>query len=346
MKKQRWIIRGLTGIFLLLFVVLGIFTLLEYKPPEVVDMTTLERKLELKQEEFTVLIYNIGYGGLGKDADFFMDGGSSVNPPSKEVVEENLQGIAKELKENPADFYLLQEVDLSSKRSFKINEKEYLEHALGLEGHFAANYKAAYVPYPWPTLGKIHSGLLSLSPYKVQRVYRQALPVPFSWPVSTVNLKRCLLVEEVPLKDSDKNLILINLHLEAYDKGEGKALQSQVLFELAKSYYEQGHYVLAGGDWNQIFPGGERFRQQEESYWKPGHLALEDLPAKWSYLSDDSLPTCRSLHQAYSGKDHQFYLIDGFLASPNLELKSIKTLDTKFTYSDHQPVLLRMDFKE
>ena len=42
----------------------------------------------------TILTYNTGYAGLSKDEDFFMDGGSKVQPDSKDVVETNLAGIS------------------------------------------------------------------------------------------------------------------------------------------------------------------------------------------------------------------------------------------------------------
>lgn len=345
MKKHKLLLGILTGVFLILFVLVGLMTLLEYNPPAIDEINIASREKEFEVDGFSVLIYNIGYGGLGKDADFFMDGGSAVLAESKEKVHENLSGIVKEVKENPADFYLFQEVDLPSKRSYRVDQKAFLEENLGLKGHFVANYKAAYVPYPWPTIGKVHSGLLSLSEYKLLRSYRMSLPGSFSWPVSTVNLKRCLLVEEFPIKGSDKKLVLMNLHLEAYDSGEGKLLQSKALLELAEGYYADGHYVLAGGDWNQLFPGSEKFKIQSKEYWTPGHLSQEELPKGWTYLSDASVASCRSLHAPLGGKDHQMYLIDGYLASPNLSLESIKTIDLGFTHSDHHPVLVKLKLK-
>ena len=47
--------------------------------------------------------------------------------------------------------------------------------------------------------------------------------------MSLFNLKRCLLIERLPIENSDKELVLINLHLEAYDEGEGKAKQTAIV---------------------------------------------------------------------------------------------------------------------
>jgi len=41
----------------------------------------------------TVMNWNIGYAGLGKDSDFVMDGGENLLPPSREIVEVNVKGI-------------------------------------------------------------------------------------------------------------------------------------------------------------------------------------------------------------------------------------------------------------
>lgn len=332
--------------FILAFValLLGFFTLVEYRPRDI-ESVELDNPRALDKDELTLLSFNIGYGGLGKDEDFFMDGGSKVMPESVEVVEGYLSGILGTLKENPADFYLIQEVDKNSKRSYGIDQASYLEEGLGLESSFAINFKALYVPFPLPTIGKVHSGLQTLSSYRPSLYYRKSLPVPFKWPVRTVNLKRALLVEEYEIQGREEKFILINTHLEAYDDGQGKLDQSRELLKLAMDYYDQGNYVVVGGDWNQSFPGGEVYPPLSPDLWQAGLLIEEDLPKGWSYLADNSTPSCRSNHKAYQEEDHQVYLIDGFLISPNLEGLSVKTLDYGFSHSDHNPVELKIRLK-
>ena len=43
----------------------------------------------------------------------------------------------------------------------------------------------------------------------------------------------------MPIEGSDKELVSINLHLEAYDDGEGKAKQLKQLMDLLKEEYFQ-----------------------------------------------------------------------------------------------------------
>lgn len=342
MKKLGY---ALGVLVLVLVLLLGFLTLVEYRPEDIEEIATDSFKA-IDKDELSFISLNIGYGALGKDEDFFMDGGVKVMPDNKKVVEDHLVGIQQILKDNPSDFYLIQEVDRDSKRSFGINQADLIEDTLNLESNFALNYKAFYVPYPWPTIGKVDSGLQTLSDYRPISAYRKSLPVPFKWPVRTVNLKRSLLVEEYELDGRDEKFVLINVHLEAYDDGQGKIEQSKALVELAETYYNEGHYVLIGGDWNQVFPGGEIYPEQSPDLWQGGLLVEEDLPQEWRYAADPSTATCRSNHAPYEGhEDHQLYLIDGYLLSPNLELLEVETLDCGFVYTDHNPVTLRVKLK-
>ena len=262
MKKKKAL--KAVSIILLAFIIvaaaiLGYYTIREYRPDAVETVEPGDGTAELSTgERFTVLTYNTGYAGLSKDEDFFMDGGSKVQPDSKELVENNLSGIASILKEQDADIYFLQEVDRDSKRSYHIDEQAYYEEELGLKGMFACNFKCDFVPYPLPPIGKVTSGLVTMTDLNVKEASRISLPESFSWPVKTCNLKRCMLEARVPLEGTDKELVLINFHLEAYDSGEGKIAQSKMLAEKLESEYQQGNYVIAGGDFNQTFEGMEK----------------------------------------------------------------------------------------
>ena len=313
--------------------------------PEAEEPVTVEEPVELPLNKvtFTVLSWNIGYSGLGEESDFFMDGGTMVRSDSK-LVEKNYAGIQSFLSEAKTDFILLQEVDSDSKRSCGKDEVSELRAKLDGTSAYAMNYSTNYVPYPWPPLGRVHSGLLTFSNYEITEAKRISLPCPFSWPMSMVNLKRCLLVTRIPIEDSEQQLVLVNLHLEAYDDGEGKLAQSKQLREFLAAEYEKGNYVLAGGDWNQIFPDSETsYPNTHAELWKPGYLDNDELNEGWNYVWDISAPSCRLLNQPYDPGDTrntQYYVIDGFLASPNLIVENVKTLDEGFRYSDHNPVLL------
>ena len=322
----------------------------EFKPGDVSDVK-IEANSEVSgltpflDEEFSVISWNIGYAGLGKDSDFFMDGGENVSSADQDTVNASLLGIYKTLYSDsePATVFMLQEVDQNSTRTYGKNEVD----ALGINNSaYALNYSCKFVPYPVPPIGRVNSGLLTTTIYDIDSAERISLPCPFKWPVSVANLKRCLLVSYLPISGTDSKLVIVNLHLEAYDDGEGKIAQTKQLREFIRAEYEKGNYVIAGGDFNQIFPGGlDKYPNTHTENWEPGQISDDIMPEGWTLAYDLETPSCRLLNQPYDATDTentQYYVIDGFILSPNVELVSVKTLDEGFEYSDHNPVKLQV----
>lgn len=329
----------------------GWLTFRDYRPAAVENIEVVNQGVQAVPlapgGSLTVLLQNTGYAGLGKDSDFFMDGGRDV-APTREQQEDNLAGLSELLAGEDADVYLLQEVDVNSGRTQSVDQSAIYRSALNSAGAYssshALNHSCDFVPYPWPPIGKVHAGVQTLSRFWVDKAERIALPSPFSWPVSTANLKRCLLVSYVPLEGTDKELVLVNLHLEAYDDGEGKAAQTKMLMDFLTAEYEKGNYVIAGGDFNQTFPGAlDKYPIQDPTLWTPSVLEESILPEGWQFACDLSVPSCRLLNHPYDPNPdgNQFYVIDGFILSPNVGLDSVETLDCQFQYADHNPVSLR-----
>lgn len=291
----------------------------------------------------TVYTWNMGYAGLGRESDFFMDGGTMVNPPSQDAVEKNMKAIREFMRGQKADAWLIQEVDVNSARTDGMDQFARLQSGVSGDSAFAYNYKCPFVPIPWPPMGRIEGGLATVTPHSIKgEAERISLPCPFSWPVRTANIKRCLLVTRLAVEGSERELVLINLHLEAYESGEGRIAQTKQLLELMQSEYEKGNYVIAGGDFNQAFPGTlDTYPIKEPEKWMPGLLTEESLPAGWRYAFDRTNPTCRLLDQPYC-EDCQLYVIDGFILSPNVELTQVETVHLDFTNSDHNPVRLEV----
>jgi len=349
MKK---VLKVLKGILLVLVILVVLFftipTILEFRPDdrENVEVSDGSSKVQLN-EKITVLTMNTGYGALSETEDFFMDGGTTVNAPSKELVEENIAGIANILKENAADINILQEVDRDSKRSFHIDQAEYYKEQLDTDGMFAYNFKVVYAPYPWPTMGEIKSGLFTITDYAADSAERIKLPESFKWPTKTCNLKRCVLVTRFPVEGTDKELVVVNFHLEAYDDGAGKIAQTNILKQILTEEYAEGNYVIAGGDFNQLFDNVENFEMLDESYWTPGTISEADLPEHFSFANSDNAPTCRLLNgpYQYDYTKSQVYIIDGFIVSDNIEVSNVEVKDYDFKYADHNPVKMEIILK-
>ena len=63
---------------------------------------------------------------------------------------------------------------------------------------------------------------------------------------------------------------------------------------------------------------------------------------------NSDVPSCRSLDQPYEGSDKenfQYYAVDGFIVSDNIEVRSCETKDLGFVCTDHNPVLLECVLK-
>lgn len=322
----------------------------EFKPAPVESVeTSASGELDKVDpgEELQILSWNIGYGGLGAGSDFFMDGGKDVRSADKEQVLRYLDGIKTSIQALDPDVVLLQEVDVDSGRTYRIDQSDYL--ALDASAH-AMNYACDFVPFPLPPLGRVYSGVFTTTQgLAIDEAERISLPCPFQWPVRTANIKRCLLVSYLPIEGSDKQLVAVNLHLEAYDSGEGKIAQTKMLKELIEGEYAKGNYVIAGGDFNQIFPGGlEAFPNTHQDLWTPGLLEEDMLADGWHFAYDLAVPSCRLLNQPYNPADTentQYYVIDGFILSPNVELLAVEGVDLDFANSDHNPVLISVKLK-
>lgn len=301
-------------------------------------------------DTLSVVTWNIGYGSLGANADFFMDGGDSVYTSTAEQVHTNMDAITTKLKDLSPDIILLQEVDEKSSRSHKIDETEIIKDELaGYCSSYAYNYKTLMVPYPLPPIGRVTSGIMTLSTYDVSEANRIKLPCPFKYPIRLCNLKRCLLVSRIPVNDSDKELVIVNLHLEAYDSGEGKAAQTRMLADILQAEADAGNYVIAGGDFNQTFSDVDLSAYpQQDDLWSPGLIETDEFGKDFTCLTDSSTPTCRSLDKPYDqtasdNSSFQYYVIDGFIVSSNVRVNDVQTLDLGFKNSDHNPIKLEVE---
>lgn len=352
MKKTIKTIAKCLGILVVAVVllavgVIGYLTIREYKPEDQVALAVQGNGAKTIQEgdSFKIITWNLGYGALGDNADFFMDGGSHVSTATKERVNQNMSDIIAVLDEENPDVMFFQEVDENSKRSHHINEVELLAGVRpDYASTFAYNFKTPYVPYPIPTIGKVNSGIVTLSSFDITDSTRIKLPCPFSYPLRIANLKRCLMVDRVPIEGSDKELVLVNLHLEAYDSGEGKVAQTKMLRDVLETEAIAGNYVIAGGDFNQVFSNMDISAYPTyEGLWQAGYIDVSEFKQGLTFVADNAAPTCRSLDRPIENADlehFQYYLIDGFIVSSNIEIADVKTLDLGFRATDHNPVVM------
>lgn len=293
-------------------------------------------------ESLSLLTWNLGYAGLDSGADFFMDGGVQVRPTSRARVEGNLQTIAAWLEAHPADLVLLQEVDAPSTRTFGIDQVQVLTQALpGLCWARALNFKVAFIPYPLLSpIGKIESGLVTLSRHRLSLAQRLQLPGAFPWPVRTFHLKRC--IHELHLAaPSGEDWVILHLHLSTFDRqGQLRDQEMAFLRRRMQRLYHEGHPVIAAGDWNHAPP------HFGVGHFTPGapvpewyrEVPLDWTPPGWTWAFDPTTPSLRATDRPYRPGESFQTTVDAFLLSPDLELRAVRAYGLNFGPSDHHPV--------
>ena len=300
---------------------------------------------KLGTEILHIVSYNIGFGAYESDYGFFMDGGKESRAWSKERLDANLKKISATLSERNADLYIIQEVDIDSTRSYHIDERDYICSSLrGRCCTFAQNYDSPYLFYPLTNPhGASKSGLMTFSKAAISSAERIELPIETGI-TKLLDLDRCYSKNRIAAEDG-KELILYNFHLSAYTSdGTIATEQLKILIKDMEKEYAAGNYCIAGGDFNKDILGDSSvyFGKSDKEYtWaQPLPDGLFDgthllLVAPIDELSP--VPSCRNADSAYH--DGQYVLtIDGFIVSDNVHVESASVIDTKFAYSDHNPV--------
>lgn len=351
MKILKKILKAFLIVILFLTVVFAgiiIYAIIsDYKPEEKISIAVSGSPVPISNTaEITLLTWNIGYCGLDKEMDFFYDGGTKVATP-KIMCLKNLSAVMSFLKgSDTIDYILLQEVDRKSKRSYKLDEyKTLTDHLKAYSGYFATNYDVFFVPVP-PTspMGKVYSGISTLSKSVPASSVRYAFPGQYGFPTQLFMLDRCFLANRYPLQNG-KELIIINTHNEAFDPGDIRKAQMEYLKSFIISEYNNGNYIIAGGDWNQCPPAFKPEFSANLVNTEQMVLATDYLPSNWSWVYDNKTPSNRSVIAAYDPATTTTTVIDFFLLSPNVEPGSVKCINLNFENSDHNPVIVKVKLK-
>lgn len=362
MFKKNLLRRSIAVILLVIFCYfIGLFVygwISDWQPgPEPMALAKDQNSTKdlIQDTTLTLVSWNVGFGGLGAESDFFYDdqgiwySGSSMTRSPKNLVEKNLTGTLEFLKKHQesVDFFLLQEADMESDRSYNIRQYDaYLKTLPGFSADFAVNYQCNRVPIPllepWNAYGKVISGLATFSRYQPTEATRHQLPGHYPMPDRIFQLDRCAALHRYPT-EKGKDLVVINLHNSAYDPGDKiKAIQLPYLRDLALAEFAKGNYVILGGDWNQCPPHFrfDTFMPGNTQGYIQGNLPPDFFPEDWAFAYDPTIPTNRKARDPYEkGKTFET-LIDFFLVSPNVRVKKVIGINQNFRFSDHQPILI------
>ena len=296
--------------------------------------------------EYSLVSYNVGFGAYEKDYDFFMDGGTQSWAKDESSLKTNLINIAALLKEQNADLYFVQEVDIGSTRSYQIDERDYFINALENKAYtFAQNYDSPFLFYPiFQPHGASRSGIMVFSAFDIISAERKELPIEDGL-TKLLDLDRCYSKNVVAA--GDKSLVLYSFHLSAYTSdGTIATEQLKLLLSDMQAEYENGNYCVAGGDFNKDILGdsSKYFGKSDKEYtWAQaipeGTFDNYDISLVAPLDETAPVPTCRNADAPYH--EGQYVVsIDGFLLSANVTCVSSAVIDTGFLYSDHNPVKL------
>ncbi len=318
---------------------------------QVLEVSNASENLVSLNTNYTISTYNIGFGAYTHDFSFFMDSGEMLDgtktqgtgskAKDKETVLTNTNGAISVASELDADFMFFQEVDVKATRSYKVNQFEMLKESFSnYSNTFAYNFHSAFLFYPiLDPHGATDAGIATFSKYKIDSSIRRSFPIDEGFFAKFFDLDRCFSVNRLKINGSDKELVLINLHMSAYDKGGLiRAEQLSLLNSVLKEERDKGNYVVAGGDFNHdIADSIGKFETQEKKPEWTYSLSANQLTDGYSFATANNVPTCRSTDIAYTKGVNYTVVLDGFIVSDNVEVIEVENIDNDFMYSDHNP---------
>ncbi|HEX7411627.1 MAG TPA: endonuclease/exonuclease/phosphatase family protein [Bacteroidales bacterium] len=355
MKLFKIILKIVIAILLMVMVGFGSFlawaTLTDYKPDAVEILPVKGEGLPSAAmgDTISLLTWNIGYAGLGKEMDFFYEGGKRVRPTAEEY-QRYLKGVLGSLEQaDSPDFLFLQEVDRKARRSYYRDEISLIDSLFeGYSAVYASNYDVGFVPVPpAEPMGRVLAGLTTLSRYRQHDAMRVAFPSSYAWPKRLFMLDRCFILSHYKLAGG-KELVLINTHNSAFDDAaDMRKMELALLQKTMTDEFARGNYVIVGGDWNQnplpFDPATITDGNKAHRITPP--IPADFIPADWKWAFDPKKASNRDVNEPYQKGHTGTTIIDFFVLSPNLELLEVKTLPQGFLFSDHQAVQMKVRFR-
>lgn len=193
---------------------------------------------------FSIVTYNIGYlSGMTNNR--------ALEKP-KSLFDANLHHVQSEVTlENP-DIIAFQEIDYNASRSYFVNQEEAIAN-LGFKYRARTiNWDERYIPFPyWPPkmhFGKVVSGQSIISKYRLKDQERIVLQRVADSPFYRDSFYLERLAQVVKIELNGKEVVVINVHLEAFDKPTRVKQFEKVLAIFNK--YSKDYPTILLGDFN------------------------------------------------------------------------------------------------
>lgn len=323
MKK---FLKYLVRFLLLLIVAAAVFffwastSTLDEKEYEVLR-TNQEINIQENDSVFSIVTYNIGYlSGMTNNLPV---------PKPKELFDTNLQKVLAETKKVNPDIIAFQEIDYNAARSYGVNQQNEIAKLGFKYVAQAVNWDKTYIPFPyWPPsmhFGKVVSGQSIISKYPLKEHQRIVLERVADTPFyrDAFYIERLAQVVKITLNGQD--VILINIHLEAYDK-QTRSNQFDEVVALFNTYKTEFPTILLG-DFNSAARNKDAIIQKM--------FAMEDVGN--AAFNKENLVNTFDTKNPFERIDYIFY------TKNSIEYISGKVLTEFGQASDHLP--LEMSFK-
>ena len=286
---------------------------------EYAKLTEVNNKPDIDNDSvFSIVTYNIGYlSGMTNNR--------AIEKP-KSLFDYNLQKVIDETQRVNPDIIAFQEIDYDASRSYNVNQEEEIAD-LGYNYRAKTiNWDERYLPFPyWPIsmhFGKVVSGqsIISKYPLKDQQriVLQRVADAPFHR--DAFYLERLAQVVKVVL--DGKEVILINIHLEAFDK-DTRVKQFEEVVALFNKYKANYPTILLG-DFNSRARDENAIVKKMFTMKNVGNAAFDVINIENTF--DTKAP--------YERIDYIFY------TKSSIEYISGKVLNEFGQASDHLPVFM------
>ena len=293
---------------------------IELAPPKYTDRDTL-----------SIMTYNIGYLS-----------GMTNNLPLKvpaSLFDENLQKARVLIANWQPDIIGFQEIDFASSRSYNRNQLDSLGegYAFAIK---SVNWDKKYVPFPyWPPavhFGKMQSGQAILSKFRVSASQRIVLTGPQAAPFYYKAFYLDRLAQIVELQINKQTVVVLNVHLEAFDQ-QTRELQAREVLQIVDEYAARGPLLLIG-DFNARPPFASDTNSNEKTITMfMDHPLLSPALNEQQYLASEAEHFTFDTANPYEKLDYIFY------THQSIEPVTVATLREADQISDHFPVF--MSFK-
>ena len=242
-----------------------------------------------------VMTWNIRFGA-GRIPFFGDSCGDRVLMTETETLG-YMDSIIVYINSTQPDVLLLQEVDISSKRSAYVNQLQYILDRTHLNyGAYASMWNAEIIASDG--LGKVDAGNAILSRWEITDAERIKLPLRTDQDPLTqyFYLRRNILKAKINIPELDTTLYAVNIHATAFATDDTKQKHIDKYEEVLEDLDSQGFIFVTGGDLNSVPPGAD-----------PTDFCMDDI------CSDESFHT-----DADGGPHREGSYFNNFVGEPDL----------------------------